>query len=264
MGDFEGLGALVTGAGRGIGRAIAVALAQAGARVGVVDVDGAAADVVAKDVDGLALAVDVRDAGAVDAAFDRTIDAFGRLDVVVNNAGIGDLRRLHAVDDDLWDEIVDVNLKGAFHGTRAAVQRFRGRTGAIVNVASLSGTMPTRGEAPYSAAKAAVIALTKSTALEYGPDVRANCVAPGFVRTDLTSDFVEHPEIFEPIASAMPLARMGEAHEIAEVVCFLASHRAGYITGQTIHVDGGLSLPQAGTDEALTRLMALYRASAST
>jgi NAD(P)-dependent dehydrogenase (short-subunit alcohol dehydrogenase family) len=126
--------------------------------------------------------------------------------------------------------------------------------GAIVNVASLSGISPTRNEAPYSAAKAAVIALTRSGALEYGPMVRVNCVAPGFVRTALTAIWDEHPDAFAPIRDAIPLHRIGDAGEIAQLVLFLASARSSYVTGQTIVIDGGLSLPQAGTDAALQKL----------
>jgi NAD(P)-dependent dehydrogenase (short-subunit alcohol dehydrogenase family) len=126
--------------------------------------------------------------------------------------------------------------------------------GTIVNNASLSGLMPTRNEAAYSAAKAGVIALTKSGALEYGPTVRVNCVAPGHVRTPLTIVWEQVPEAFEPIAAAIPLGRIGEAEEVAEVILFLASDRSSYVTGQTIVVDGGAMLPQAGTDAALAKL----------
>jgi NAD(P)-dependent dehydrogenase (short-subunit alcohol dehydrogenase family) len=118
----------------------------------------------------------------------------------------------------------------------------------------VSGLAPTRNEAAYSAAKAAVIALTKSGALEYGPAVRVNCVAPGHVRTPMTNVWQQYPDAFAPIADAIPLKRIGEANEVAEVIVFLASERASYITGQTILVDGGVSLPQAGTDAALAEL----------
>jgi NAD(P)-dependent dehydrogenase (short-subunit alcohol dehydrogenase family) len=126
--------------------------------------------------------------------------------------------------------------------------------GTIVNNASLSGFMPTRNEAAYSAAKAGVIALTRSGALEYGPAIRVNCVAPGHVRTPLTAAFEHFPDVFEPVERAIPLRRIGTADEIAEVVLFLASPRSSYITGQTLVVDGGISLPQAGTDVALQQL----------
>jgi NAD(P)-dependent dehydrogenase (short-subunit alcohol dehydrogenase family) len=126
--------------------------------------------------------------------------------------------------------------------------------GVIVNNASVSGLGPTRNEAAYSAAKAGVIALTKSGALEYGPTVRVNGVAPGHVRTPLTAVWEQFPDVFDPVARAIPLGRIGHADEIAEVVLFLASRRSSYITGQTLVVDGGISLPQAGTDVALSQL----------
>jgi NAD(P)-dependent dehydrogenase (short-subunit alcohol dehydrogenase family) len=148
-----------------------------------------------------------------------------------------------------------MNLTGTFNATRSVVPHMlaAGR-GAIVNNASLSGLNPTRNEAAYSAAKAGVIALTKSGALEYGPTIRVNCVAPGQVRTPMTAVWEQMPEAFAPIVEAIPLKRIGEAEEIAEVILFLASDRASYVTGQTLVVDGGAMLPQAGTDAALAQL----------
>jgi NAD(P)-dependent dehydrogenase (short-subunit alcohol dehydrogenase family) len=200
--------------------------------------------------------VDVRDGDAVREAIDAFVAEAGHLDVLVNNAGTGDLRPLHTVDDKVWHRIVDVNLTGTFNGTRAAVPHMLAAGGGtIVNNASLSGLMPTRNEAAYSAAKAGVIALTKSTALEYAPTVRANCVAPGHIRTPLSAAFDTFPDVFEPVVAALPLKRVGEAEEVARVILFLASSASSYITGQTIVVDGGSSLPQAGTDAALAELV---------
>jgi NAD(P)-dependent dehydrogenase (short-subunit alcohol dehydrogenase family) len=127
--------------------------------------------------------------------------------------------------------------------------------GVIVNNASASGLRPTRGEAPYSAAKAGVIALTKSTALEYGPAIRANCVAPGIIRTPMTELLFQSPGLLDPAREATPLGRMGEADDVADVVYFLCSDLSRYVTGQTITVDGGLGLPQAGIDGALGALL---------
>jgi NAD(P)-dependent dehydrogenase (short-subunit alcohol dehydrogenase family) len=189
-------------------------------------------------------------------AINEFADRAGRLDILVNNAGSGDLRPLHTVDDKLWHRLIDVNLTGTFNCMRAAVPLMlqTGR-GAIVNNASVSGITPTRNEAAYSAAKAAVIALTKSGALEYGPAIRVNCVAPGHVRTPLTEPVWEHfPDVFGPITGSIPLGRVADPEEIAEVICFLASDRASYVTGHTLVVDGGISLPQAGTDVALAQL----------
>ncbi len=253
--ELEGRIAVVTGGGSGIGRMTAWRFAAEGATVAILDRDAEAARQVASEVRGTAYEVDVRDAELVTAAIDDVAARLGGLHLLFNNAGTGDLRPMHTVDDKLWHRLIDVNLGGTFNATRAAVPHMlRSGRGAIVNNASLSGLMPTRNEAAYSAAKAAVIALTKSAALEYGPSVRVNCVAPGFVRTPLTQVWDDYPESFAPIAEGLPLRRMGEAHEVAEVVVFLASDRSSYITGQTVVVDGGLSLPQAGTDAALARL----------
>ncbi len=255
MGELDGAVAVVTGGGSGIGRATAVRFASEGASVAVLDRDADAADAVANEVGGAAHTVDVRDGDAMSAAVRAVAERHGRLDVLVNNAGTGDLRPMHTVDDKVWHRLLDVNLTGTFNGMRAAVPlMLEAGRGAIVNNASLSGLVPTRNEAAYSAAKAGVIALTKSGALEYGPAVRVNCVAPGHIRTPLTAVWDQFPDTFEPIAAALPLGRIGEPDEVAEVILFLASARAGYVTGQTIVVDGGASLPQAGTDAALAAL----------
>jgi NAD(P)-dependent dehydrogenase (short-subunit alcohol dehydrogenase family) len=239
--ELEGRNALITGGASGIGAATAALFARHGATVGVID---------------RANGVDVRDADAVTRAIDDFAHQRGTLDILVNNAGTGDLRPLHTVDDKLWHRLIDVNLTGTFNAMRAAMPLLleHGR-GVIVNNASLSGFVPTRNEAAYSAAKAGVIALTKSAALEYGPAVRANCVAPAHVRTPLTEGAWQFaPDIFEPVLDVLPLRRIAEPEEIAEVILFLASDRSSYITGETIVVDGGASLPQAGTDGALHRL----------
>jgi NAD(P)-dependent dehydrogenase (short-subunit alcohol dehydrogenase family) len=253
--ELEGRVAVITGGGSGIGAAVARRFAAEGARVAVLDRNGDAAEAVAAEVGGKAQTLDVRDGDALNDAIGKIIAAVGRIDVLVNNAGIGDLRPLHTVDDKLWHRLIDVNLTGTFNATRAVVPHMlAGGGGTIVNNASLSGLMPTRNEAAYSAAKAGVIALTKSGALEYGPTVRVNCVAPGHIRTPLTAVWDQMPDAFEPIAEAIPLGRIGEAEEVAEVILFLASARSSYVTGQTIVVDGGGMLPQAGTDAALARV----------
>lgn len=253
--DFADLTAFVTGAASGIGAATARMLAARGARVAVVDRDADGAGKVATEVGGLALVCNVADPEAVTDAVVRAESELGPIDVLVNNAGVGDLRPLHLLDDATFRRVLDVNFSGVFYAMRCVLpaMRERGR-GSVVNLASLSGVNPTRNEAIYSAAKAATIALTKSGALEYGPAVRVNCVAPGFVATPLTALFQAEPETFEPIRASTPLQRMGTADEIAEVVAFLASDRASFITGQTIVVDGGNSLPQAGTDPTLAAL----------
>jgi NAD(P)-dependent dehydrogenase (short-subunit alcohol dehydrogenase family) len=247
MAELQGRAALITGGASGIGAATAEVFRREGAVVGILDRAEGAGE--------LTYQVDVRDGDAVARAVDEFARAAGGLDILINNAGTGDLRPLHTVDEKLWHRLIDVNLTGTYHCMRAAIPlMLAGGRGAIVNNASVSGLMPTRNEAAYSAAKAAVIALTKSGALEYGPQVRVNCVAPGHVRTPLTAVWEQYPDAFGPIAEQLPLRRIGEAHEIAEVILFLASDRSSYITGQTIVADGGAMLPQSGTDAALADL----------
>ncbi len=256
MGELDGRVTIITGGASGIGRATAVRFAAEGATVAVLDRDGDAAQRVAAEIGGTGYAVDVRDGDAVSRAVNAVAEATGRVDVLFNNAGAGDLRPLHTVDDKLWHRLIDVNLTGTFNGMRAAVPlMLEAGHGAIVNNASVSALTPTRNEAAYSAAKAGVIALTKSGALEYGPHIRVNGVAPGHVRTPLTAAWEQFPDVFEPVAAAIPLQRIGHADEIAEVVLFLSTARSSYITGQTLVVDGGISLPQAGTDIALAELL---------
>jgi NAD(P)-dependent dehydrogenase (short-subunit alcohol dehydrogenase family) len=253
--EFAGRCAFVTGAASGIGAATARLLAAAGARVAVVDRDIDGATAIATEVGGVAIGCNVADSDSVDAAVARAHDELGGLSIVVNSAGIGDLRPLHRLDDKTFRRVLDVNFSGVFYAMRASVPLLlAGGGGAIVNVVSLSGIAPTRNEAAYSAAKAATIALTKSGALEYGPTIRVNAVAPGFVETPLTAVFQSEPETFEPIRISTPLGRMGTAEEIAEVIAFLCSDRSSFVTGQTIVADGGKSLPQAGTDPTLAEM----------
>ena len=253
--ELDGRVAVITGGASGIGAATARRFAAEGATVAILDRDGEGAVKVAAEVGGHAYALDVRDARRDHRGRRQVAQTLGQIDILVNNAGTGDLRPLHTVDDKLWHRLIDVNLTGTFNTTRAVIPyMLETGGGAIVNNASVSGLMPTRNEAAYSAAKAGVISLTKSGALEYGPTVRVNCVAPGHVRTPLTAVWEQMPDAFEPIAEAIPLGRIGEADEVAEVILFLASDRSSYITGQTLVIDGGVSLPQAGTDAALAKV----------
>jgi len=251
---LDGRRAVVTGGGAGIGEAIVRRLTEEGARVAVLDVDAEGAERVAASVGGVAIAGDVAAAGELQAGFAAAAEALGGVDTVCNNAGVGGVSPLHLVSDDEWARLVGVNLTGVFNGVRAAVPLLRAAGGgSIVNVSSLSGIRPTRGEGPYSAAKAGVIALTSSAALEYGPQIRVNCVSPGIIDTPLTSVLLDEPEIRAGLEGRIPLGRVGTAREVANVVAWLASEQASYVTGVNVVVDGGSFLPSAQTDELLGR-----------
>jgi NAD(P)-dependent dehydrogenase (short-subunit alcohol dehydrogenase family) len=254
MGLLDGKRVVVTGAAAGIGEAVALRCAAEGARVAVLDVDADGARRVAEAVGGVAVVADVGSAGEVEGGFGEAAEALGGIDVVCNNAGVGSVHPLHLVSDDEWARLLGVNLTGVFYGLRAAIPRLRAcGGGSIVNVSSLSGVRPTRGEGPYSAAKAGVIALTASAALEYGPEIRVNCVSPGVIATPLTSGLLKDPEVRAGVERRIPLQRVGTASEVASVVVWLASDQASYVTGVNVVVDGGSHLPSAQTDELLGR-----------
>jgi NAD(P)-dependent dehydrogenase (short-subunit alcohol dehydrogenase family) len=256
MALLEGRRALVTGAGSGIGRATCRRLAAEGAAVTALDIDETRARAVADETGGIAVVADVTDAEGLEAAITDAARRMGGLDTMINNAGIGSMADLHRYSDRRFGHIVDVNLKGTFHGLRAAVPlMLASGGGAVVNVASVSGIRPTRGEAAYSAAKAAVIALTSSAALEYGPSVRVNCVSPGVIDTALTAPLLTGEGNREVIEAGTPLGRVGTATEVADVILFLCSDLAAYVTGVNIAVDGGSLLPSAQVDRALQRFL---------
>lgn len=244
--------ALVTGGGSGIGAATCRRMAADGVRVAVLDRDGPAAEAVAREVDGLAVTADVADSAAVDAAVATVTAQLGQLTDLVANAGVGRATSLWEVSDAEWDLMVRVNLTGTFTCLRAVVPGMveRGR-GSVVSVASLTGIRPTPGEGPYSAAKAGVIALTKSAAIEAAPAVRVNCVAPGMIATPLTRVVTDEPAWRAAAEAGTPLGRIGTAEEVADVVAFLASDAASYVTGQTVVVDGGSVLPSLQSDALL-------------
>ena len=255
MGLLDGRRALVTGGGSGIGAASCRRFVAEGAAVAVLDVDRRTAGAVAADVGGVAVEADVSDGPGLTAAFEQAAASLGGLDTVVNNAGTGNVLPLHDYPDAEWDRLLRVNLTGVFNGTRAAVPHLRaaGRTGAIVNVSSLSGLRPTRGEAPYSAAKAGVVALTMSAALEYGPAVRVNCVSPGFIRTPLTEVACADEATRAELEAGTPLGRLGTAEDVAATIAFLCSDLAAYVTGANLVVDGGSALVNAQVDPMLRR-----------
>lgn len=256
MGLLDGHRALVTGAASGIGAETCRAMIAEGATVAALDVDGTAVAALAEETGAVPFVIDVTDGSAVTDLIGEVAEQLGGLTTVFNNAGVGNVRALHDYDDAEWDRLVSVNLRGVFNVTRAAVP-FLDSAGhaAIVNMASVSGLRPTRGEAPYSAAKAGVIALTMSAALEYAPTVRVNCVSPGFIDTPLTARTLRNADLRASIEAATPLGRVGTAAEVASVVVFLCSDLAGYVTGQNLVIDGGSMLPSSQVDPVLRRYL---------
>jgi len=238
--------ALVTGGSRGIGRAVAEALAREGAAVAVAaGRDLAAAEetataVRALGVGGIPLQGDVSAAAQADALVAATLGQWGRLDLLVNNAGITRDGLLMRMDEGDWDAVVDVNLKGAFLCTRAALKpMLRQRSGCIVNITSVMGLRGSAGQANYAAAKSGMIGLTKSAAWEVASrGIRVNAVAPGFITTRMTEGLPQG--VTAEALKRIPLGRFGRPEDVAGVVVFLCSEAAGYITGQVVVVDGGL------------------------
>ncbi len=256
MGLLEGHRALVTGGGSGIGRATCRRMAEEGARVAVVDVDEESAKAVAAEIGGVAHGVDVGDIDAFRDAVDAAANELGGLSVIYNNAGTSAFNRLHELDPSEWDRVLRVNLTGVWAGIRAAVPHLLANGGgSIVSTASISGTRPAAGEGPYSASKAAVAALTASAALEYGPAIRVNAVSPGMIRTTMTAPWFQYmPDQEERFVKGTPVGRVGEPEDIADVVVFLCSDLARFITGQNIVVDGGLTLHGSGVDTIFDRV----------
>ena len=240
--DLSGRTALVTGSTRGIGRAIAEALAGAGARVAVVGRDQAKAAEAAAAIGGGAqgFAADVGDPASITALVENVEKAFGQIDILVNNAGLTRDNILFRIKDDDWDTVLDANLRGAFLAIRATSRgMIKRRWGRIINIASIVGITGNKGQANYAASKAGLIGLTKSVAKELGSrNVLVNAVAPGFIETDMTAAMT--PEARAALSGQIPLERLGSPTDIAGVVTFLASEYAAYITGQTLVVDGGM------------------------
>jgi 3-oxoacyl-[acyl-carrier protein] reductase len=240
--DLSGKTAIVTGSTRGIGREVAKALADSGARVAVVGRDKAKAEAVAAEIgNGAAgFGCDVGDTAAVAALIADVEKQFGGIDILVNNAGLTRDNLVMRLSDDDWDTVLDANVRGAFAAIRAASRgMMKKRAGRIINMASVVGITGNKGQANYAASKGALIALTKSVAKELGSrNILVNAIAPGFIETDMTDAMTQ--EAREAMHGMIPLGRLGKSADIASMVVFLASDHASYITGQVLVVDGGM------------------------
>jgi len=241
--ELEDQVAVVTGGGRGIGLAIARALAEGGARVAVVDVDEEGARGGASDLPGSGHAgyrADVTDSQEVLEVLQRIEEEVGPVTILVNNAGITRDNLLLRMSEEEWDQVLSVNLKGAFNATRGVARgMMKRRRGAIVNIASVIGLMGNAGQANYAASKAGMIGFTKSVAREFASrGVRCNAIAPGFIQTEMTAKL--KPEVIEGLKAQIPLGTLGDPEDVARVVRFLVGPGAAYITGQVIGVDGGM------------------------
>lgn len=243
---LSGKTALVTGASRGIGRAIALELAAAGADVAV-NYAGSeeAAAAVAREIEGMGrraitIKADVGNAAEAESMVSQTIEAFGHLDVLVNNAGITRDNLIMRMKEEEFDQVINTNLKGVFNCIKAVTRpMMKQRSGRIINISSVVGALGNPGQANYVAAKAGVIGLTKASARELASrGITVNAVAPGFIATDMTDKLSDEQK--GALLPQIPLGRMGAPEEIARVVRFLASEDASYLTGQTLHVDGGM------------------------
>jgi 3-oxoacyl-[acyl-carrier protein] reductase len=246
-GALAGKVALVTGASRGIGRACALALGEAGAAVAVGfgggerEAEEVAALLRERGGAAVTLGADLADAAAAAGLVPRTVEALGGLDIVVNNAGITRDNLAVRISDEDWDAVIAVDLTAAFQVCRAALRpMLRARSGRIINISSVAGVVGNPGQANYSAAKAGLIGLTKSLCREVGSrGITVNAVAPGFIATDMTAAL--SGSLLDAATAAVPLGRLGTAEEVAAAVRFLALPEAGYITGHVLHVDGGMA-----------------------
>jgi len=244
--SLQGEVALVTGASRGIGKAIAEQLASQGATViGTATSDGGADNISAylKDVVGKGMCLNVTDADSIKSVLAAIKDEFGAVSILVNNAGITRDNLLMMMKDAQWDDIISTNLTSIFRLSKAVVRpMMKARSGRIINIGSVVGLTGNPGQTNYSAAKAGVLGFTKSLAREIGSrNITVNTVAPGFIDTDMTKELPEEQR--DALVSQIPLARLGSPEDIAHAVAFLASPQAAYITGETINVNGGMHMP---------------------
>jgi 3-oxoacyl-[acyl-carrier protein] reductase len=243
--DLEGKVALVTGGAQGIGKVTALLLASNGAHVAVSDINMEGAVQAAKDIEslgrkGLALEGDVSHPADAERIVGETVEQLGGIDILVNNAGITRDRLLLRMTEEDWDAVLNVNLKGTFNCTKAAVRHMiKHKSGKIVNIASVVGEMGNAGQANYAASKAGIIGLTKSIAREYAQrGIRVNAIAPGYIETPMTEALSD--KVKEELKAQIPMARLGTPMDVANAVYFLVSDASSYITGQVLNVNGGI------------------------
>jgi 3-oxoacyl-[acyl-carrier protein] reductase len=246
--SLEGKSCLVTGGSRGIGRAVAVALARAGADVAITYARSAeAAEEVKAEIEALgrramAIQADAVDGKRADEVIQQIAKEWERLDVVVNNAGITKDTLIMRMSEEQWDDVITTNLKSVFNYSKAAIRpMMRQRSGSIINVSSVVGISGNAGQTNYAASKAGIIGFTKSLAKEIASrNIRVNAIAPGYIRTEMTGQLSE--DVLKAIESSIPMGRSGESDEVADTIVFLASDASRYITGETIRVDGGMAM----------------------
>jgi 3-oxoacyl-[acyl-carrier protein] reductase len=243
--ELTGKVALVTGAAQGIGRAIALLLAQKGADIVVSDINLEKAQETAKEIEtigrrAMAIKVDVANSDNVERMVQAILERFGQIDILVNNAGIARDKLVLRMTEEDWDAVLNINLKGTFHCTKAVVKHMsKQRSGKIVNIASVVGEMGNAGQANYSASKAGVIGFTKTIAREFARrGINVNAIAPGYIQTPMTDVLPE--KVKEGLRRMIPLERLGQPEDVAEAVFFLVSEASSYITGQVLNVNGGI------------------------
>lgn len=237
--------AIITGAARGIGFSIAEMLSEHGATSIIIDLNREAVDAAVQQIDdmgnrSIGFTADVTNSDEIASIFKEIHKEFGKIDILINNAGITKDGLLMKMKESDWDAVMNVNLKGTFICTQKVCRyMLKSRSGVIINIASVVGIMGNAGQANYAASKGGIIALTKSSAREFASrNIRVNAIAPGFIQTEMTDKLPQ--EVIDNYSSAIPLSRMGTVKDVANLCIFLASQEAGYITGQTIQVDGGL------------------------